>query len=258
LRSWRKREFFMSERLKGTTSVKMLFKFLTGAGAAATGVDVTGLKLQYERPGSAASSATSLTLLAALTTVFTAYGAKEVDATNSPGVYRVDVPDTAFANGADEVVITIAGTGILPASRVIDLVTLPVVTPVSATSASSIPIASAIKVAQGAKQNLIFTVTDYAGNPVNLSGLTPSPGFRFTVFDPKLPASLICQVESGEITISGGSGNIVTVAMDAGIPTTTGTYSFNLWSLETTPGASKDEQLWGQGTATIYPTNYGS
>lgn len=114
----------MSERKKGSTSVSLLFRLVDSAtGAAKAGIDVTTLKLQYERPGEAPSTATSLTLLAALTTAFTEYGAKEVDATNSKGVYRVDCPDAGFAAGADEVAFTVTGTGIEPSTRLIDLTT---------------------------------------------------------------------------------------------------------------------------------------
>lgn len=112
----------MSERKKGSTGVSLLFRLTDSTtGAAKSGLDVTTLKLQYERPGEVASTATSLTLLAALTTAHTDYGAKEVDATNSKGVYRIDCPDAGFASGADEVTWTVTGTGIEPSTRLIDL-----------------------------------------------------------------------------------------------------------------------------------------
>lgn len=115
----------MSERAKGATSVSLEFRLADATtGAAKTGLDVTTVNLQYHRPRSAPSTATALTLLAAPTTAFTAFGAKEVDATNSPGLYRIDPPDAAFASGADEVAITVTGTAIQPVTRLIGLVTL--------------------------------------------------------------------------------------------------------------------------------------
>lgn len=115
----------MSERARGATSVSLEFRLTdVTTGAPKTGLDVTALKLQFHRPGAAPSTATSLTLLATQTTAYTAHGAKEVDATNSPGVYRVDCPDGAFATGADEVTLTVNGAAIQPATRLIDLVTL--------------------------------------------------------------------------------------------------------------------------------------
>jgi hypothetical protein len=100
----------------------MLFRLVDSTtGLAKSGVDVTTLKLQYERPGEAVGTATSLTLLAALTTAWTSYGAREVDPTNSKGVYRVDPPDAAFATGADEVTLSVSGTGVETATRLIDL-----------------------------------------------------------------------------------------------------------------------------------------
>lgn len=113
----------MSERTKGATSVSLEFRLADATtGAAKMALDVTTLKLQYHRPGEAPGTATSLTALAAATTGWTSYGAREVDGTNSPGVYRVDAPNAAFATGADEVVLTVTGSAIQPASRLIDLV----------------------------------------------------------------------------------------------------------------------------------------
>jgi hypothetical protein len=111
----------MSERTKANTSVSLGFKLIDTNGNDKTGVDVTALKLQFHRPGEAPSTATSLTLLASNTATFQAYGAREVDATNSPGLCRVDCPDAAFATGANEVVLTVTGPGIKSCSRLVDL-----------------------------------------------------------------------------------------------------------------------------------------
>lgn len=113
----------MSERNYGSTSVSLDFVLAdVTTRAPKTGLDVTTLTLQFHRPGFAPSTATALTLLAAQTTAWTALGAKEVDATNSPGVYRVDCPDAAFLTGADEVTVTVNGASIQPASRLIGLI----------------------------------------------------------------------------------------------------------------------------------------
>jgi hypothetical protein len=112
----------MTERTRNSTSNMLIFR-LTDAttGAAKNGIDVTTLKLQFCVPGSAPSTATSLTLLASLTSNFSAYGAREIDATNSRGLYRVDTPDAAFAGSANSVEITVSGTGIEPSTRTIDI-----------------------------------------------------------------------------------------------------------------------------------------
>jgi hypothetical protein len=112
----------MGQKFKGATSESVDFRLVDSTtGLAKSGVDVTTLKLQYHRPLSAASTATSLTLASALTSSYTAYRAKEVDSTNSIGIYRVDVPDTAWASGVDEVTVSISGSGIETASRTFDL-----------------------------------------------------------------------------------------------------------------------------------------
>jgi ribosomal protein S6E (S10) len=112
----------MSSRTKAGTSVSLEFKFVDATGADKTGFDVTTLKLQFHRPGEAPSTATSLSLLGSSAAAFTAYGAREVDATNSPGVCRVDCPDGAFATGANEVSLTVTGASIKSVTRIVDLV----------------------------------------------------------------------------------------------------------------------------------------
>lgn len=70
-------------------------------------------------------SATAITLatLAAANSAHSDGGFKEVDATNMPGVYRLDLPDAAVASGADSVVVTLKGaTGMAQVSAEIQLV----------------------------------------------------------------------------------------------------------------------------------------
>lgn len=81
---------------------------MTGLGK--TGIafgDVTG---SYVRQRSARVSIT-MASLAAATTAWTSGGWFEIDATNMPGLYRFDVPDNAFAAGADQVVVSAKATG---------------------------------------------------------------------------------------------------------------------------------------------------
>ncbi len=116
----------MAARLKGSVNVSLNFRLTDAAtNLAKTGVAATGLTVQYARTGFAPSSAPAQTALALTTTAFTSGKAIEVDATNSPGIYRVDVPNAAFAGGADEVTITVIGTGCEPSSRTIDLLDVP-------------------------------------------------------------------------------------------------------------------------------------
>jgi len=71
-----------------------------------TAIVAAGVTATYRRSG-AASVAITVADLAAITTAWTSGGWKEADATNRPGEYRFDVPDAAFATGADHVTVAI-------------------------------------------------------------------------------------------------------------------------------------------------------
>ena len=92
----------------GSTNVTTYFAMrLAADGTAATGLTETNFTLQYVRSGAAPSAASTAT-------AGTAGGAAahvddsvvEPDATDQPGLYRIDWPDAAFAAGAREVILT--------------------------------------------------------------------------------------------------------------------------------------------------------
>lgn len=70
----------------------------TGAGLTGLVFNSAGLTAYYALPKAAAVSIT-LATLAAITTAYASGGFKEVDATNMPGWYRLDLPDAAIASG---------------------------------------------------------------------------------------------------------------------------------------------------------------
>ena len=70
----------------------------TGAGLTGLAYNTASLTAYYTGVKSA-SSAISLATLAAITTAYTSGGFKEVDATNMPGWYRLDLPDAAISSG---------------------------------------------------------------------------------------------------------------------------------------------------------------
>jgi hypothetical protein len=82
--------------------------------------DVTG---SYVRTRSARVAITMATLASASAT-HSDGGFILVDDTNQPGVYRFDIPDAAFASGADSVVVTVKATGCRTVSRLFDLVNI--------------------------------------------------------------------------------------------------------------------------------------
>jgi hypothetical protein len=98
---------------KGATDQTVYVEILDSAST--TGERLTGLVYNtasltayYVRAGGSATAIT-LATLAAANSAHSDGGFKEVDATNMPGIYRLDLPDAAVASGAESVVITLKG-----------------------------------------------------------------------------------------------------------------------------------------------------
>jgi hypothetical protein len=70
-----------------------------------TGVAHSAVTGSYWRQGSTITTIT-MASLAAIDAAHADGGWREADSTNKPGVYRFDIPDAAFASGADWVVVT--------------------------------------------------------------------------------------------------------------------------------------------------------
>jgi hypothetical protein len=112
---------------KGATSQSIYFDVFdstSSTGGRKTGLayNTSSLIAYYVRNQNTAVAIT-LATLAAANTAWSSGGFKEVDATNAPGVYRLDVPDAAFATGADSVVVVILGaTGMVMSAENVQLV----------------------------------------------------------------------------------------------------------------------------------------
>jgi len=107
----------------GTTSVSRYFMLkATTTGAAMTGKVAADMTGSYWRQGGI-RVAIALTDLAAVNSAYSAGGVKEVDATNMPGLYRLDLPDAGLAGGADWVVASIVVTGAMPVDLELTLTT---------------------------------------------------------------------------------------------------------------------------------------
>jgi hypothetical protein len=92
----------------GSTDVTTYFVLRTAAdGVEATGLTITNFDLQYVRTGAAPSAKVDATALAATDSAHTDNKAIEIDATDAPGLYRVDWPDACFAAGAKQVILTV-------------------------------------------------------------------------------------------------------------------------------------------------------
>jgi len=76
-------------------------------GATGLTASTAGLSARYNRTRTAS---VSIALVArTIAQAWTSGGFAEVDATNMPGVYRLDLPDAALAAGADDVTIVVRG-----------------------------------------------------------------------------------------------------------------------------------------------------
>jgi len=92
----------------------------TGAGKAGLAYNTASLTAYYVRP-KAASVAITLAAQTA-TGAWTSGGFAEIDATNMPGMYRLDIPDAAFATGVNSVAVMLKGaTGMAPLTLEMEL-----------------------------------------------------------------------------------------------------------------------------------------
>lgn len=95
----------------GSVDVTTYFNLrLAADGTAATAITISELDLQYVRSGETPAAKVDATALAATNTAHTDNRAIEIDATDQPGLYRVDWPDAAFASGVREVILTVKHT----------------------------------------------------------------------------------------------------------------------------------------------------
>jgi hypothetical protein len=80
----------------------------TGEGLAGLAYNTASLVASYVRP-LGTRQAITLATLAAADSAHSDGGFKEVDATNMPGVYRLDLPDAVCATGVNSVVVMLKG-----------------------------------------------------------------------------------------------------------------------------------------------------
>lgn len=106
---------------KGSTDVSRYVMIVDSSdGSPETGITVTTLDLQYTRNQTAAAAKVDAT--AGAVGSHSNNTVVEVDATSSPGLYKVDWPDAAFATGVDKVLLVVTGAGFAPAVEEAELV----------------------------------------------------------------------------------------------------------------------------------------
>lgn len=107
---------------KGSTNVSRYVMLVDSAdGTPETGYTITDLDLQYTRNGATPAAKVDATALGSVNAAHADNQAIEVDGTSSPGLYRVDWPDAAFAAGVDNVQLVVSGSGLHPAVEEIEL-----------------------------------------------------------------------------------------------------------------------------------------
>jgi hypothetical protein len=111
---------------KDATS-KTIYVFIRGKATTPAGMGLTGLafgtaglKFYYTRKGAAAAAITLATQT--VTGAWSSGGFVEVDATNAPGLYRLDLPNAVIATGVDEVVVSWTGANTVDDGVAITLV----------------------------------------------------------------------------------------------------------------------------------------
>lgn len=105
----------------GATSVSVDMKLRSASdGTEVVGKVAADMTASYWRQGGS-PTAIAVTDLAAITTAWTSGGVKEASNTLAKGSYRIDVPDAAFATGADWVEINLSVPGSYVATERIPL-----------------------------------------------------------------------------------------------------------------------------------------
>lgn len=109
--------------IKADSSDVSLFVEMIDAltGQPATGLTIADMSVQATRAGTAAGAAQALTALAGVDSAHADNYAIEVDATDQPGVYRIDISDAVSAGGTPRAVVSVTHANCRPAHVVLEL-----------------------------------------------------------------------------------------------------------------------------------------
>ena len=116
----------MSEIEKGSTDQTLYFKLVDDTtGSAKSGLVVSAIDATYIRTRRVAVKGDVSAVAASADSAHVDNQGFEVDATNAPGLYRIDFVDAAFANSSDvpQVICVINHVSCDPAMQAVDLVT---------------------------------------------------------------------------------------------------------------------------------------
>lgn len=189
---------------KGSTSRSVALDIIDSTdGTPETGVvfNTSGIDLWYRREGAVRTAITEATL-AALTTAYSSGGFLHV----SDGAYRLDVPDAAFATGANYVDIGGAVTGMVVICQRVRLVDYSLEDAVRGTTGTALPNAAA-----GASGGAIINGSNTG--TVTLAALTVNG--TTTISDGLVVARSTSNQPAATFT-GNGTGNGVTITSGAG------------------------------------------
>lgn len=110
----------MDYAFQGGAVSKSIELFIMDSGSSPVGMGKTGLVfntaglvISYRRPGDAAYTNITLVTLASPSAAYSSGGFVQIDSTNAPGKYRLDLPNAAINSGVQTVEIQWKGTGIV-------------------------------------------------------------------------------------------------------------------------------------------------
>lgn len=170
---------------------------------ALTHADITAGS--YIRQGGLRTSIGTLSTLAAADSAHSDGGFKEVDATNMPGVYRIDVADAAFASGVDSVVIQLKMTA--------EFIATPKEIEIRSTIDSDV---TEIKVVADAQARSAASIVDGTAATGTLSLTEMTTNLTIAVVDQYKSRIIIFATDTATIALRGQATDITAVAIANG------------------------------------------
>jgi hypothetical protein len=196
----------------------------------------SGLSAYYNRTRTAS---VAITLVArTIAQAWTSGGFAEVDATNMPGVYRLDVPDAALAAGADDVTIVVRGaSGTNGAVMTVTLIAEPTDAVLVRMGpyqikADGLGSSQPLDINVGAAQGIDTQVVDANGSGVDITSAT----VNVKVYD---SGGILVATYAGTATYA--ADGRLTFAITTAVTGTAGTYTATI----TRTTSASDTQIFG-------------
>lgn len=250
----------MSDMAQGSTDVSRYVLLIDAiSGEPATGVDPTDMTLSYVLTRAAPVTSAAAALVA-VTSAHADNSAIEVDATNCPGLYRIDWPDAAFFS-AGLTLLVVIGPDVHPAVEALRIVEASAFPTISGIADAVWDEAIAGHAAAGSTGESLTNganVTIYpfaASTPGGIDGTTitlyqhaAAPSFTITVTDALdvardlsamtlrfiattliKPYTEIFEILAADIVVGGASNNQATVTYAAADTAAAGHYRWEMW-----------------------------